>query len=568
MSERATPAGPPAPGVDPLTVAVVWGRLAAIAEEMAEAQQRCAYSDQVREGGDYSTAVFDASGRMLAQANRSPAHLGAMPHVVRNMLGAYPPGSLEPGDVVVLNDPYMGSGHLPDLFAMSPSFDASRLVGFVVTCVHLTDVGGPAPGSQAVVGVTDSVQEGLRLPPTRIYRRGEPVRELFELLAANVRVPEAVLGDVRAQRAALHVGATKLAELHARTGSQVIDAAAAEILTRSEQAVRRELLAMPDATATFVDHLDDYGPGTPPIRLEVAVSVRGSDLTFDFTGTDPQTPSSLNCTLSYLRAYCYWVAKAITTGDRIPQNEGQLRPVHVVAPPGCFLNPLPPAALNGRALLNQRIVELAFGALAKIVPERVCAASGQWVNPIFGGVEEGSGRSFVFYDYVMGGVGARATKDGVDAVPPSVSVENIPVEAQEARNPILVERYELIADSGGAGRFRGGLGVRKDIRVLVDDVVLSNLTDRHVFPAYGLSGGHEGVLGETVLNPGRPDGRRLHSKEVVHLRKGDVVSFRCSGSGGVGPPAERARDKLLEDVREGRVTPAAARELYGADLDA
>ena len=552
-------------GVDPLTIAVVWGRLAAIAEEMAEAQQRCAFSDQVREGGDYSTAVFDATGRMLAQANRSPAHLGAMPDVVRNMLRAYPPESLALGDVIVLNDPYMGSGHLPDLFAMSPAFDADRLVGFVVSCIHLTDIGGPAPGSQAVVGVTDNVQEGLRLLPTRLYRRGEPVREIFDLIGANVRVPDLVLGDIRAQRAALYVGATKLAQFHGAVGSDVVDAAAEAFVARSEEAVRRELLDIPDGTATFVDYLDDYGPRTPPIRLEVAVTVSGSDLEFDFAGTDPQTPSSLNCTLSYLKAYCYWVAKAITTCDTIPQNEGQLRPVRVTAPLGSFFNPLPPSGLNGRALLNQRIVELLFGALSKIVPERVCAASGQWVNPIFGGIDPGTGRTFVFYDYIMGGVGARASKDGLDAIPPTVSVENIPVEAQEARSPIIVERYELIPDSGGAGTFRGGLAVRKDVRMLADDVVLSNLTDRHVFKAYGLFGGHEGILGETVLNPGAPDEKSLHSKEVVHLKRGDVVSFRCSGSGGVGPPSERPRDKVLEDVRQGRVTPEGARDVYGVD---
>ena len=552
---------------DPLTVAVVWGRVAAIAEEMAEAQQRTAYSDQVREGGDYSTAVFDAAGRMLAQANRSPAHLGAMPDAVRNMLAAYPPETLEPGDVVVLNDPYLGAGHLPDLFAMSPAFVDDRLVGFVASCVHLTDVGGPAPGSQAVVGVTDLVEEGLRLLPTLAYRRGEPVREILTLIGANVRVPETVLGDIRAQRAALFVGATKLSELHSRTGTETLERVAAEILDRSEQAVRHELSAIAQGAVRFVDHVDDYGPGTPPIRMEVAVTVGDGEIEFDFTGTDPQTPSSLNCTFSYTKAYCYWVTKAITTRDSIPQNEGQLRPVRVVAPPGCFFNPVPPAALGGRALMNQRIVELIFGALAQAMPERVCAASGQWVNPIFGGTDPGNGRPFIFYDYVMAGVGARATKDGVDAISPVVSVENIPVEAQEARNPIVVERYELIPDSGGAGRLRGGLGVRKDIRVLADDVVLSNLTDRHVFAPYGLDGGGDGTLGSIVLNPGTPGERRLHSKERLRLERDDVVSFRCAGSGGVGAAAERPRDKVAADVREGLVTPVAARRDYGLEFD-
>ncbi len=553
--------------VEPLSVAVVWGRLAAIAEEMAEAQQRTAYSDQVREGGDYSTAVFDAEGRMLAQANRSPAHLGSMPDAVRNMLSVYPPSTLASGDVIALNDPYMGAGHLPDLFAMSPCFVGDDLVGYVVSCVHLTDVGGPAPGSQAVVGMTDLVQEGLRLLPTLIYRGGEPVREIHQLIAANVRVPDAVLGDIRAQRAALHVGSRKLAELHAGMGSELVAAVAEEILDLSEQAVRRELAAIPDGTVQFVDHVDDYGPGTPPIRMEVAVTIDGTEITFDFTGTDPQTPSSLNCTLSYVKAYCYWVAKAITTRDTIPQNAGQLRPVRVVAQPGSFLNPVPPAALGGRALMNQRIVELIFGALAQVMPERVCAASGQWLNPIFGGTHPQTGRPFIFYDYVMAGVGARVHKDGIDAISPVVSVENIPVESQEARNPIVVERCELIPDSGGAGRQRGGLGVRKDVRVLADDVVLSNLTDRHVFAPYGLDGGSSGSLGATILNPGTPGERRLHSKELVEIARGDVVSFRCSGSGGVGAPRDRPRERVLEDVREGRVTEEAAREVYGLEVD-
>lgn len=549
--------------IDPLDVAVVWGRLAAVAEEMAEAQQRTAYSDQVREGGDYSTAVFDRDGRMLAQANRSPAHLGAMPNAVRHMLEMYPAEGLEPGDVVVLNDPYMGSGHLPDMFAMSPAFVGAALVGFVASCVHLTDVGGPAPGSQAVVGVTDLVQEGLRFLPTLVYRRGEPVDEILRLIEANVRVPDAVLGDMRAQRAALHVGATKLAELYALRGPELVGLVAEEILDRSEEAVRRGLAEIPECTASFVDHVDDYGPGTPPIRMEVTVTIRDGGIVFDFSGTDPQTPSSLNCTLSYVKAYCYWATKAITTRDTIPQNEGQLRPVSVVAPPGCFFNPVPPAALGGRALMNQRIVELLFGAFAQAVPERVCAASGQWLNPIFGGTEPRRGREFIFYDYVMGGVGARSAKDGIDAMSPVVSVENIPIEAQEARNPIVVERHELIPDSGGAGQFRGGLGVRKDILVLADDVVLSNLTDRHVFAPYGLDGGAPGTLGEIVLNPGSADERKLHSKEAVRLAHGDVVSFRVSGSGGVGDPRDRARESVERDVREGVVTPESARRVYG-----
>jgi N-methylhydantoinase B len=261
------------------------------------------------------------------------------------------------------------------------------------------------------------------------------------------------------------------------------------------------------------------------------------------------------------------VTKAITTGDSIPQNEGQVRPVTVVAPEGSFFNPRPPSPVAGRAILNQRIVEVAFGALAQALPESVCAASGQWVNPIFGGTEPATGRRFVFYDYITGGIGARMERDGVDAMSPAVSIEGIPVEIQEAQYPVLVERFELMTDSGGAGKARGGLSVRKDIRMLVDEVQLSCLTDRHRFAPYGLDGGRPGSLGEVIVNPGSPDERRLASKGDYVLAEGDLVSVRCSGSGGFGEPSERSPEAIREDIEELYVSPESARDDYGVRLD-
>lgn len=550
---------------DNLSVAVIWGRLSAICEEMAQALQHTAFSDQVREGGDYSTAVFDANGRMLAQANRSPAHLGAMPGVIRHMLDYYPAEVLQERDMILMNDPYMGSGHLPDVFAMSPVFAAGRLVGFVCCSVHVTDIGGPTPGSQAVVGVTDFIQEGLRILPTLLYRGGRPNEEMLRMIESNVRVPELVLGDISAQRSALHVGALKMRELLEKQGYEMVYAAADIFIDRSEKAVRRELASIPDGTYSFFEYLDDMGPGTDPIRMAVEVAIEGDSICFDFSDSDKQVAASINSPLTYTAAYCYWVAKAITTRDSIPQNAGQVRPVTVTATPGTFFNPVPPAPVGARALLNQRIVELIFGALGPVMPERVNACSGQWVNPIFGGMHPETGRRFVYYDYAVAGVGARLEKDGVDAISPVVSVENIPVEAQEARNPIVVERFELIPDSGGAGRTRGGLAVRKDVRMLADRVTLSNLTDRHRFKPYGLAGGEAGSLGATVLNPGTDGERQLESKGTYLLQANDVVSFRCSGSGGFGPPAERPVEKIREDLREGVISAAVARDVYQLD---
>lgn len=547
---------------DPLTVAVVWGRLAAIAEEMATALAHTAYSDQVREGGDFTTAVFDADGRLLAQANRAPAHLGAIPHAVRHMLEYYPAATLGPGDVVTMNDPYMGAGHLPDFFEMSPVFLEDELIGFVVGTVHVTDIGGSHPGSQAVVGVTELMQEGLRFLPTMLYRGGEPCEEIFRLIRSNVRVPDLVCGDLRALRSALYVGTKQVESLFMRYGRETVERSADRFLDGSERAVRAELSAIPDGTYRFTDQLDDVGPGTGPVHMEVAITVAGDEIVFDFTGSADQTPSAINSTLSYTRSYCYWVTKAITTKDAIPQNEGQLRPVRVVVPEGSFFNPTDGVAVGGRACLNQRIVELLFGALAEAIPERVSAASGQWVNPIFGGRQLDTGEQFVYYDYILGGIGARQDRDGVDAMSPVFSVENVPIEIQEAQYPIRIERFALMIDSGGAGRTRGGLSLRKDVRLLADGMVLSNLTDRQRFAPYGLRGGEPGVLGATLLNPDTPEERRLDSKGTSTLSAGDVVSFRCSGSGGIGPPGERARDAVAADLAEGIVSAEAARSVY------
>ncbi|MEX0629698.1 MAG: hydantoinase B/oxoprolinase family protein [Chloroflexota bacterium] len=550
---------------DELSLTVIWGRLVAIAEQMGRVVQRTAYSESIREGRDFSIGLFSADGQLLAQADLSPGHLGAMPHVVQNCLAEYPPETLKEGDVVVLNDSFLGSGHLPDFFCLSPVTLGDRKIGYVVSSAHLLDVGGPRPGSQAIEGVDNMYSEGLRLPPVRLFDSGLLNNELARVIAANSRVPAKVLGDLASMRGALHVGAQHFRELRTRYGLKTTEAVFNAILDRSEEAVRSELDRLPRGRFRFVDFLDDVGARTPPVRMEVEVTIADREITYDFSGSDPQTPSAINSPLSFTRAFCYWATKAITVGNALPQNSGQLRPIRVHAPQGSFFNPQPPAASGGRALLNQRIVELIFGALAAAIPERVTAASGQWSNPTLGGIDPRTGQAFVFYDYTVGGVGARLTSDGVNALSPVFSLQNIPVEVQEANYPLRIERLELMTDSGGPGEHRGGLSVRKDLRILADDVELSCLTDRAKYAAFGVMGGKFGTASKIVLNPGRGE-RRLHSKGSYRLKAGDVVSFRGSGSGGFGSPRRRSRQSVEDDLREGYVSRAAARAVYGLDV--
>jgi len=547
--------------LDPITLGVVWGALQSVAVEIGTTVQRTAYSEQAREGQDFSVAVFDRAGRMVAQGPYSPGHMGAMSFAVKHALAAHPAETLRPGDAVLLNDPLLGSGHLPDFFITQPVFAGGALVGFVVNIVHHTDVGGQRPGSQGVVGIFDYHQEGLRIPPTKVWREYREDEAVIGIIAANTRTPEKVLGDLRAQRSALRVGELRLMELVERYGRAVVFAAMDEILDRTEASVRAAIRRIPDGRYAFEDFLDDWGPGTDPLRVFVTVTVAGDTVTVDYEGSSPQTPSGLNSYINYTRSYSYAAVKCLTDPFG-PMSEGALRPVVVRAPEGSFLNPRPPAGGGPRALICYRIFEAVLGALAPALPERVAAAASHMANPTFGGWDRARGRRFVAYELVLSGTGARAGKDGCEGMAWAFNASNIPVEAQEARHPIVVERFELMRDSGGAGRFRGGCGIRRDLRFLADDGKLTNLSDRQRVPPWGLFGGHPGALGRTVLNPG-PDQVTVHGKESRDFAYDDVVSFQQSGAGGYGNPFERDPARVLEDVLDDYVSMESARNDYG-----
>ena len=547
--------------MNPITLGVVWGALQSIAVEIGTTVHRTAYSEQAREGQDFSVAIFDARGRMVAQGPYSPGHMGAMSFAVKNALAAHPAETLQPGDAILLNDPLLGSGHLPDFFITQPAFHAGELVGFAVNILHHTDVGGQRPGSQGVEGIFDYFQEGLRIPPTKVWKAYEEQEGIVGIIAANTRTPDKVLGDLRAQRSALRVGELRLQDLAQRYGTATLAEAMDEIIARTEASMRAALAAVPDGVYTFEDFLDDYGPGTPPLRVFVTVTVAGDGITIDYAGSSPQTPSGMNSYINYTRSYSYAAVKCLTDPYG-PMNEGALRPVTVTAPEGSFLNPRPPAGGGPRAIICYRTFEAILGALAPALPERVAAASSHFANPTFGGVDRARGRRFVAYELVLSGTGARASKDGCEAMASAFNASNIPVEAQEANQPVVIERFELIPDSAGPGTFRGGAAIRRDMRFLADEGKLTNLSERQRFAPYGLFGGRPGTLARTVLNPG-PEEELIHGKASREFAYGDVISFQQSGAGGYGDPFARDPARVLDDVLDDYVSIEAAHRDYG-----
>jgi len=547
--------------IDPITLTVIWNGLLAIAEEMGSTLRRTAFSEAVREGEDFSTGVFDIQARLVAQGNFTPGHLGSMPYVVRTVLEYFPVADLHPGDAILLNDSFLGSGHFPDCFLVSPAFLNNEVIGFVCTTAHHIDVGGAAPGSQKVHGVTEAYQEGLRILPIRLIRAGEFDADILRIILGNVRAPEKVRGDLRAQANANRAGVVRLEELHYQYGRDVTESAFDEILERSEKRMRELIGDMPDGVYSFDDQMDDYGPGTPPIKVAVDVTINGDVIEVDFSRSSDQVPAALNSYINYTRAYTFFAVK-VYCDALLPQNDGGMRPIIAKARRGSFFNPTFPAPSGGRAALQIRIFDAINGALAKAMPHRAMGAFSHWSNPNIGGLDPETGKPFVMYDLMFGGYGGRSDKDGAEALAPVMNCRNIPVEVHETHNPVRIHCLELIQDTGGAGKYRGGLGLRKDIELLAEEAIMTGLGDRHDTQPYGIFGGKAGARAETILNPDTHP-QTLGSKDVTSLRRGDIVSFRLAGAGGYGPPAERDLKAIRRDIADGYISFNAAARDYG-----
>ncbi|MBL8698021.1 MAG: hydantoinase B/oxoprolinase family protein [Alphaproteobacteria bacterium] len=551
--------------VDPVTFSVIWGGLVSASAEMGATLRRTAYSSAVREGTDYSTGMFDAEGNMVSQGDYSPGHLGSMAYTVGKMLQYYPADTLRPGDAIISNDPGIGSGHLPDVYMVCPIFFDDELIGFAVNIAHQIDIGGAGSGSQVVHGILDNYQEGIRFLPTMLYRAGEPSEEIFRIIEANVRMAAEVIGDIRAQYIANQAGGARMQALARSYGVPVLRQAMRDLIERSEVEMREAINRLKSGTYHFEDRLDDVGPDTEPVVAKVAVTIADGTVTVDWTGSGPQREAGLNAYLSYTNAYALAAVKAVTL-PLLPQNAGLMRTIRTVAPEGCFFNPRRPAPCGGRATVSHRIYEVIMGALAQAAPDKVIAANSHFFNPNIGIHNPRTGRMSIVWETIIGGVGAREGADGAEALASPWNGTNMPAEMQEISCPILVERVELIPDSAGPGRWRGGSGMRKDMRMLAPDGNFYNLGDRHRFAPYGLAGGKPGALGRTIVTSAGGDSRAVHSKGNYRLGEGDVVSWQTAGAGGFGDPLERDPAAVLRDVLGNFVSRESAKRDYGVVL--
>ena len=520
---------------DPIKLEVFKNLFASVAEEMGVALCRTGHSPNIKERRDYSCALFDGGGEMIAQAAHIPVHLGSMPLAVK---GAMQGRRVSPGDTVILNDPYRGGTHLPDITLISPIFreESPSPLFFVANRAHHADVGGMAAGSMAVA--TEIFQEGIRIPPVTLVQEGRLNQDILDLLLANVRTPDEREGDLEAQLAATETGRRRLLEIVARYGTEETLHAMEELKTYAERMTREAIRRIPDGCYTFEDYLDDDGMTDEPIQIVVAVTIRGDQAVIDFTGTSPQVAGSVNAVYAVTLSAVFYVFRCLVEFD-IPSNAGCMVPLTVIAPEGTAVNARAPAAVaGGNVEMSQRIVDVLLGALAKALPDRIPAASaGTMSNLIIGGSDPERGRNYAYYETIAGGMGARPTRDGMDAVQTHMTnTRNTPIEALEHAYPLRVLRYEIRRGSGGKGRYRGGDGIRRDIALLADCTV-GLLSDRRRFRPYGLQGGESGQGGESILVTPRGE-RPLGSKFHIRARAGETISIRTPGGGGHGGAAE------------------------------
>ena len=540
--------------IDPITLEVIWSRLISVVDEQAAALIHSSFTTVVREAGDLSAGVFDRAGNMIAQSvTGTPGHINTMANCVRKyVVPNYPIDSLDPGDTLITNDPWEASGHLFDLTIVSPVFYRGRGVAWFASTCHAVDIGGATMGGDA----RSLYEEGLAIPLMKLFRGGDANQQLLDIIRANVRVPDQVIGDIYAQEVGNQVGARKLIEMLEEYKLPDIEAVSTQILDRTEGAVRDAIRALPDGVYRNTITIDGFDA---PLTVACEIEVQGDALSVDYAGSSSQVDRGINVVLNYTHAYTtYTLMAALAPG--IPNNEGAFRPIEVRAPLGSILNCTRPAPVSARHLIGHFVSQPLLTALSEVVPEQIIAngSAGLW-NTMMDGIDE-DGREFAYVFFSAGGMGAAHNRDGLSATAFPSGIMGVPVEAIETAAPLLMHRRELRVDSGGAGRFRGGLGQVMELEIITGAPANhSCMYDRTGNPAQGLLGGKSGAAGDVRLT----DGSRPHPKSHYVLQPGQRVLLKLPGGGGYGEPFEREPLRVLEDVKQGYVTIVAAERDYG-----
>lgn len=552
--------------LDPIAVEVIRNKLEGVANEMQHTLLRSAFSPIVKEGLDASASLFTLDGETLAQSISIPIHLGTLIPIVGEMLKRFPAETLVDGDILVMNDPYLGGTHLPDIAIITPVFVDDQLLGLSATMVHHQDVGGMTPGS-VPTNATEVFQEGIRIPPLKMASAGQIDENLIAILRQNVRLPDEFMGDINSQIAACNVGRRRLQQICTAYDARFLLNVFRSLLDRSEIMTRDALRQIPSGEYRYTDYLDNDGINIDQrIRISVTSTVGDGKITFDLDQSSPQVDGPFNCVPSgSLSAACF--AVRVLTGSDIPTNGGCFRPIRLNLPKGSIVNPAEPAAVNARTATIKRIAGCMVSAFQDALPERIAAdAAGEMLILQFGGLH-GNGRRFVVGELIASGSGAGIHSDGVDAIETDASnCMNLPVEALELDAPIRVLRFGLRRDSGGPGEHRGGLGVDREYEILADGIKFTHRGERHMCAARGYSGGQDGAMAYSVIK--RADGSEevIPSKLVTVLGKNDRIIIETAGGGGYGDPSDRPREQVLADISNGKISQQSAVEKYGLDV--
>ena len=555
--------------LDPITLEILWNGLRSITDECFLTIQRSAFSTNIKERHDHSVAILDGAGRLVVQAeNALPIHLASMSGLVEILKDRFA-GDIGPGDVFVGNDPHVAGGtHLPDINLAAPVFVDGKLFAFICNIAHHADVGGAERGSMSG-GLTEIYQEGLRIPVVRLYRAGEPVRDIFDFLLLNMRLPTERKGDLNAQIAACRLGVERLSDVCSRHGPAIVEAAFDEIIERSRARMRCAIAALPDGEWSSADVMDDDGAGQSDVVIALTVRKRGTAVVFDFTGSARQTAGNINLTLNAVRSSVCYALKALLDPS-MPNNEGVVQSFEIVAPQGTIVNCVAPAAVALRANTCQRVVDVVLGALANVMPERaIGCANGANTSMVFAGTDPQTGQDYVYLETLGGGMGARNDRDGKDGVQVHITnTSNLPVEAIEMEYPLRVEEYALVTDSGGAGTYRGGLGLRRIIRAVGHVCGFSGVGERFRHPPGGIFGGEPGRTGRFQLH--HTDGRVEPLPPKLSGMKIDpaaAVSVETPGAGGYGPAGERSPALIADDLASGKYSADFVKHHYNNSSD-